>query len=57
MMNEEILLAYTKFTKERIEDVLDINPAEQSAQGMGRRPKFLSGEFLALRNDRHAAPQ
>ena len=56
-MNEEILLSDTKITKDLVQDILDVDPTEQSAQRIGGRPQLLGGEFLALLEHRHAALQ
>ena len=55
VLTEAILFADAKITKDHIEDILDIDPAEQPAQATGCHSKILGGEFLALRNDVHAA--
>jgi hypothetical protein len=56
-VNEEILFAYTKVPEDHVQDILDINPAEQAAETIGRRPQILRGELLALGDDRKAAMQ
>src|ERR1700680_1148800 len=55
--NEEILLAYTKIPEDHVQDILDIDAAEQAAQAIGRHPQILRGELLALGHDRNAALQ
>src|SRR6266851_10272631 len=47
-MNEEILLPYTKFPENHIEDLLDIHPPQQPSQRMRRRTELFRREFLAL---------
>src|SRR6478672_11996577 len=47
-LTEGILLPHAKFPGDHVENVLDIDPAKQPPQRVGRRPKFLGGEFLAL---------
>ena len=56
-MNKELLLAYTELPENLIEDILDIDPAEQPPERMRRRPQILRDEFLALSDRIHAAPQ
>jgi hypothetical protein len=57
MMNQEILLPYTKLSEDHIKDILDIHPTQQSAQGMRRDPQLLGSEFLSDFDDLNAAPQ
>src|SRR6266849_2856215 len=47
-MNQEILLSYTEFSEDDVQNVLDIDPAKQPSQRMNRRSQILRGEFLAL---------
>src|ERR1700755_864588 len=56
-MNQEILLSYTEFPENHIQDILDIDPAKQPAQGKSRRPQILRREFLALLQHVYAALQ
>src|ERR1700733_6789902 len=56
-MNKEILLSYTEFSKDDIENVLDINPAQQPPQRNRRPSQFFRSEFLTASNHRNAAMQ
>src|SRR6185295_10963478 len=56
-MSEELLLPYTKFSKNRIQDILDVDPAQQSSQGMSRCPQLLRRKLFPLLYHRYAAPQ
>jgi hypothetical protein len=47
-LNEGLLLSNTEFAEDDIEDVFDVDPAKQSAEGIGRSPELLGGEFFAL---------
>ena len=47
-LNEGILLTDTELAEDDIENVLDINPAEQPSEGVGRGPELFGGQFLAL---------
>src|SRR5437899_3541846 len=49
-MNEEILLANTKIPKDHIQNVLNVDPSQEPAQGMSSNPQILRREFLALPN-------
>src|SRR5260370_15947648 len=56
-MNQSSLFSDAKILENRIQDVLHVDPPEQSTQRLSRRPQFLRGEFLALSDDLHAALQ
>src|ERR1700685_2943593 len=56
-MNIKILLTYTEFPKDDVENVLDINPAQQSPQRNRRPSQFFRSEFLTAFNHRNAALQ
>src|ERR1700733_11409791 len=56
-MNMQSLLTYIQLAKEQIQDVLDIDPAEQSPERMGRTAQLLGGELLAVRHHLYAALQ
>jgi hypothetical protein len=47
-MNQEVLLTYTKFSEDNIENMLDIDPAEQPSERLCRRAQILRDEFLTL---------
>src|SRR5262245_57758342 len=47
-LNEGLLLSNTEFAEDDIEDVFDVDPTEQSAEGIGRGPELLGSEFFAL---------
>jgi hypothetical protein len=54
-MNIKSLFADTKLPKNCVEDVFDINPAEQPTQKIGRPAQLLRDQFLTL-PDRQEAP-
>src|ERR1700730_2284876 len=55
--NKEILFPDTEIAKNHLQDVFDINPAQQPPQGMNCYPQLLGGEFLTLADRDHAALQ
>src|SRR5476651_2802039 len=56
-MNEELLLAYTKFSENLVENVLDINSPQQPPERMSRRAQIFRHQFLTLVRLTHAALQ
>src|SRR5258708_17567736 len=47
-MNKELLLAYTKVSEDRIQNVFHIDPPKQPTQGISRGPQLFRRELLAL---------
>ena len=56
-LSEASLLSDTELPEDDVENVFDINPAEQPAQRIGCGPELLRGEFFALANHCDGAPQ
>ena len=56
-MNKELLLTYTKFTKDFVQDVLDIDPPQQPPKRMRRRPQIFRNKLLAFPRRFYAALQ
>src|ERR1700690_517430 len=56
-MNEELLLAYTEFPENHIQDILHVDPPEQPPEGIRRHSQILGGQFLALADGGNAALQ
>src|SRR3954469_1082412 len=48
-MNEEMLLPYTKITKNLVQDVFHINLTQQTPERMSCRPQMFRDEFLPPR--------
>ena len=46
--NITILLSYAELTENHIQDILDIDPAQQPSKAEGGRPQFFGGKFLPL---------
>jgi len=47
-MNEEILLAYTEILEDGVQNVFNVDTAEQPTQGMRGRPQFFRSQLIAL---------
>jgi len=48
-LNEEIaLLSDTKLPKDHIQNILNVDPAKQSSEGISRRPQILRRQLLPL---------
>ena len=47
-IEELALLSDTEFLEDGPKDVLDVDPAEQPAQGIGRSAQLFGGQLLAL---------
>src|SRR6478672_5494782 len=56
-MNLNSLFSDAEVSENHIQNILDIDPAEQASQGVGRGPQILRGKFLALIEHRNAALQ
>ena len=56
-MNKEILLTNTEFPEDHIQDILDIDPAQQPSQGMSRGSEVFGCKLLALADNVEAALQ
>ena len=60
-MNEEIfliiLLADTELPEDHVEDVLNIDPAEQPSQRVGGHSQILGGQFFTLTQHHDTAPE
>ncbi len=54
-VNETISFTYTKFAEDHVQDILDVDPAEQPAERPSRHPQILRRQFLTFRNHRQAA--
>ena len=54
-VNETISLTYTKFAEDHVQHILDVDPAEQSAEGASRHPQILRRQFLTFLNRRQTA--
>jgi hypothetical protein len=54
-VNKTISLTYTKLTEDHVQHVLDVDPAEQSAERPRRDPQILRRQFLTFLNRRQAA--
>ena len=54
-MNITSLLADTEFPENLVENIFDIDPAEQAAQRLRRRPEFFGDQLVALPRDRQGA--
>jgi hypothetical protein len=47
-MNKEILLSYTKFPEDHVQDVFHIYPAQQAPERLRGHSQILGGKFLTL---------
>ena len=56
-MNKEILLTYTEFAKDHVENIFHVDPAKQPSQGDCRPSQFLRSQFLPATDDGNAAMQ
>jgi hypothetical protein len=54
-VNKAISLTYTKFAEDHVQHILDVDPAEQSAEGASRHPQILRRQFLTFLNRRQTA--
>src|SRR4051794_9331357 len=56
-MNQGLLLTYTKFPKDFVENILDVDASQQASQRIGGSPEFLRNELLTSVDRLHAALQ
>ncbi len=54
-VNETNSLTYTKFAEDHVQDILDVDPAEQPAERPSRHPQLLRRQFLPFLNRRQTA--
>src|SRR5260370_2496682 len=54
-VNKTNSLTYTKFAEDHVQDILDVDPAEQPAERPSRHPQLLRRQFLTFLNRRHTA--
>jgi hypothetical protein len=54
-VNKTISFTYTKFAEDHVQHILDVDPAEQSAERLRRDPQILRRQFLAFLNRRQTA--
>ena len=56
-MNKEILLTYTEFAKDHVENIFHVDPAKQPSQGDRRPSQFLRSQLLPATDESNAAVQ
>ena len=52
---KEVLLTYTEFAEDDVENVLDVHTPEQPPQGVCRQSKFFRRQLLTLPDHLNAA--
>jgi hypothetical protein len=54
-VNKTMSLTNTKIAEDHVQHILDVDPAEQPAEGSSRHPQILRRQFLTFWNHRQTA--